>query len=208
MALGNVAWGVPIEENFRYQGNLLHQVHPYTVLTGLLVVAMFLMHGAIYLVMKTEGDLNARVRTWVRPSIIAFVILYVVATMATLLYLPHMTDPFRAQPLLFLVPGLSVLAIANIPREIHHGREFRAFVSSSVAMLLLLVLFGIGMFPELIHARPDESLSMTASNSSSSLATLRTMLIMAAIGMPLVLSYTFHIYRVFQGKVKLDSMSY
>lgn len=208
VALGNVAWGVPIQENFLYQGNLLHQVHAYTVLTGLLVVSMFLMHGSIYLVMKTDGDLNARVRTWVRPTIIGFVILYVVTTMATLMYLPHMTEPFRAQPLLFLVPALSVLAIANIPREIHHGREFRAFLSSSIAMLLLLALFGIGMFPELIHARPDPSLSMTVHNSSSSLLTLRTMLIMAAIGMPLVLAYTFHIYRVFQGKVELDSMSY
>jgi len=208
VALGNVAWGVPVQENFLYQGDLFAQIHPYTVLTGLLVVAMFLMHGAIYLVLKTEGELNARVRTWVRPSIIAFVILYVVTTMATLLYLPHMTEPFRNHPVLFLVPALTVLAIANIPREIHHEREFRAFLSSSVAMALMLALFGIGMFPELIHARPDPSLSMDIYNASSSQLTLKTMLIMAAIGMPLVLAYTFHIYRVFQGKVKLDSMSY
>jgi cytochrome d ubiquinol oxidase subunit II len=208
VALGNVAWGVPLQENFRYTGSLLAQVHPYTVMTGLMVVAMFLMHGAIYLVMKTDGDLNARVRTWVRPTIIAFIIMYVVVTMATLLYLPHMAEPFRDFPVLFLVPALSVLAIANIPREIHLGREIRAFLSSSVAMVLLLTLFGIGMFPELIHSRPNPSYSMTAFNAASSLKTLQTMLIMAAIGMPLVLAYTFHIYRVFKGKVKLDSMSY
>ncbi|MDD5718268.1 MAG: cytochrome d ubiquinol oxidase subunit II [Candidatus Krumholzibacteria bacterium] len=208
VALGNVAWGVPLTAGFRYQGDLWQQIHPYTVLTGLLVVAMFLMHGAIYLVLKTEGELNARVRTWVRPTIIAFIMLYVVVTMATLLYLPHMADPFREQPLLFLLPAFSVLAIANIPREVHHGREFRAFLSSAVAMLLLLALFGVGMFPELIHARPDPALSMTLHNAASSTKTLQTMLIMAAIGMPLVVAYTFHIYRVFQGKVKLDSMSY
>ena len=208
VALGNVAWGVPLEENFRYQGSLLHQVHPYTVLTGLLVVSMFLMHGAIYLVLKTDGELNAKVRTWVRPTIIGFILLYVVTTMATLLYLPHMSAPFRDNPVLFVLPALSVLAIANIPREIHHGREFRAFLSSSVAMVLLLALFGAGMFPELIHARPQPEFSMTAYNASSSTKTLQTMLIMALIGMPLVIAYTFHIYRVFQGKVKLDSMSY
>ncbi len=208
VALGNVAWGVPIGADFNYHGNLLHQIHPYTVLTGLLVVAMFMMHGAIYLMLKTEGELNERVRGWVRPSIIAFILLYVVVTMATLLYLPHMAAPFRDHPVLFLVPALSVLAIANIPREMHHGREMRAFLSSSITMLLLLLLFGIGMFPELIHARPDPELSMTAFNASSSQLTLKTMLILAAIGMPLVLAYTIHIYRVFQGKVKLDSMSY
>jgi len=64
------------------------------------------------------------------------------------------------------------------------------------------------MFPELIHARPQPEFSMTAYNASSSTKTLQTMLIMALIGMPLVIAYTFHIYRVFQGKVKLDSMSY
>jgi cytochrome d ubiquinol oxidase subunit II len=90
----------------------------------------------------------------------------------------------------------------------HHGRHWRAFVSSAAAMVFLLSLFGIGMFPELIHARPDPELSMTAFNASSSTRTLKTMLILAGIGMPLVLGYTFHIYRVFQGKVKLDSMSY
>ena len=208
VALGNVAWGVPILANFRYHGDLAAQIHPYTVLTGVMVVAMFMMHGAIYLVMKTEGDLNARVRTWIRPTIIAFIICYVVVTMATLLYLDHMASPFRENPVLFIVPALSVLAIANIPREIYHGRELRAFVSSSLAMVLLLVLFGIGMFPELIHARPDPANSMTAFNASSSPLTLKTMLIMACIGMPLVVGYTLHIYRVFQGKVRLDSMSY
>ncbi|PID80834.1 cytochrome d ubiquinol oxidase subunit II [bacterium DOLZORAL124_64_63] len=208
VALGNVAWGVPLEEGFRYQGNLLAQVHPYTILTGLMVVAMFMMHGSIYLVMKTEGELNTRVRTWVRPAIIAFIILYVLVTVFTLLSLPHMVQPFRAYPVLFLVPALSVLAIANIPRAMTRGLELQAFVSSAAAMALLLGLFGIGMFPELIHSRPDTSLSMTVYNASSSHLTLKTMLILAAVGMPLVLGYTFHIYRVFRGKVKLDNMSY
>ncbi len=103
---------------------------------------------------------------------------------------------------------LSVLAIANIPRAVHHGRELQAFLSSAAAMVLLLVLFGIGMFPELIHARPEGAGSMTIMNASSSRLTLQTMLIMAALGIPLVLGYTFHIYRVFKGKVRLDSMSY
>jgi cytochrome d ubiquinol oxidase subunit II len=208
VALGNVAWGVPLEENFRYRGDLIAQLHPYALLIGLMVVSMFMMHGAIYLVMKTEGELNERVRSWVRPTIITFLIMYVVVTMATLLYVPHLAEPFRERPWLFVVPGLSVLAIANIPRAVHHGRSFEAFGSSAASMALLLTVFGIGMYPELIHSRPDPSLGMTVRNSSSSLMTLRTMLVMAAIGIPLVLGYTLHIYRVFRGKVELDSMSY
>jgi cytochrome d ubiquinol oxidase subunit II len=208
VAMGNVAWGVPLEANFRYQGNLMAQLHPYAILTGVTVVALFAMHGAIYLVLKTEGELNERVRGWVRPTIIFFIVMYVLTTLATLLYLPRMAEPFREHPALFLVPMASVLAIANIPREVHRGRPLWAFLSSSAAIAFLLGLFGIGMFPELIHARPDPQYSMTAYNASSSPKTLRVMLIIALIGMPLVLGYTSHIYRIFRGKVKLDSMSY
>jgi len=208
VSLGNMVWGVPLGANFSYQGNLLHQLHPYALLVGVTVVALFRMHGAIYLVMKTEGELNEQVRSWVRPSIIFFIIMYLLTTLATLLYAPRMAEPFRENVWLFLAPIGSVLAIANVPREMHHGRELNAFLSSSLAIVLLLALFGIGMFPELIHASSDPALSMTAYNASSSPATLKTMLIMAGIGMPLVLGYTFHIYRVFRGKVKLDSMSY
>ncbi|MCB1183069.1 cytochrome d ubiquinol oxidase subunit II [bacterium] len=206
VTMGNIAWGVPIDPDFGYRGSLVAQLHPYALLTGVTVVALFAMHGAIFLVMKTGGELNALVRGWVRPTIIFFVIMYGLTTLATLLYLPRLAEPFRAAPVLFVVPLLSVLAIANIPREVHRGREFGAFLSSSLATVLLLTLLGIGMFPELIHGTAGTSL--TAFNAASSPQTLRTMLILAGIGMPLVVGYTFHVYRVFRGKVELDSMSY
>jgi len=208
VAMGNVAWGVPIAEDFRYRGSLLAQLHPYALLTGVTVVALFMMHGAIYLVMKTDGELNAKVRGWVRPSVIFFLIMYGLTTFATLLYLPRMAAPFREYPWLFAVPVASMLAIANIPREMHHGREMGAFLSSAASMVLLLALLGIGMFPELIHGNGPSRTSLTAFNASSSQLTLKTMLILAGVGMPLVLGYTFHIYRVFRGQVELDSMSY
>ncbi|MBD3336257.1 MAG: cytochrome d ubiquinol oxidase subunit II [Candidatus Eisenbacteria bacterium] len=208
VALGNIAWGVPLDENFRYFGSLAGQLHPYALLTGVTVVSLFAMHGAIYLVMKAPGDLNQQVRGWVHPTIIFFIIMYVTTTLATLLYIPRMAEPFRDNPVLFSVPLASVLAIANIPREVHLDRPFRAFLSSGAAIVLLLLLFGIGMFPELIHSRPVGANSMTAFNASSSPLTLKVMLVIALIGMPLVLGYTAHIYRVFRGKVELDSMSY
>jgi cytochrome d ubiquinol oxidase subunit II len=208
VAMGNVAWGVDIGPDLGYRGSLAAQLHPYALLTGLTVVALFAMHGAIYLVMKTEGDLNRRVRGWVRPTIIAFVLLYAVVTLATLLYVPHLAEPFRRQPWLFVVPLASLLAIADIPREVHRGRELAAFLASSATILLLLLLLGIGMFPELIHGNGPSGTSLDCFNAASSPLTLRTMLILAGIGMPLVVGYTFHIYRVFRGKVKLDAMSY
>lgn len=208
VAMGNLARGVPITPDFSYRGSLLQQLNPYALLTGVTVVAMFMMHGAIYLVMKTEDGLNERVRGWVRPTIIFFMLMYAMQTFATLLYLPRLAEPFRAQPWLFLVPVASLLAIANIPREVHRGREMAAFISSSAAIVLLLVLLGIGMFPDLIHGTGPSGTSLTCFNAASSPLTLKTMLILAGIGMPLVVGYTIHIYRVFRGKVKLDAMSY
>jgi cytochrome d ubiquinol oxidase subunit II len=208
VAMGNLAWGVSVAPDFSYRGNLLHQLHPYALLTGATVVALFMMHGAIFLVMKTDGELNVRVRGWVRPTIVAFTLMYVMQTLATLLYVPRLAEPFRTQPWLFIVPVASLLAIANIPREMHRGRELAAFLSSSAAIVLLLLLLGLGMFPELVHGNGPSGTSLTCFNAASSPLTLRTMMVLALIGMPLVVGYTFHIYRVFRGKVKLDAMSY
>lgn len=208
VAMGNIARGVPIMPDFGYRGSLAQQLNPYAVMTGVTVVALFMMHGAIYLLMKTEGALNERVRGWVRPTIIFFMLMYGLQTLATLLYVPRLAEPFRTQPWLFVVPVASILAIANIPREVHRGREMAAFLSSSAAIVLLLVLLGLGMFPDLIHGNGPSGTSLTCWNAASSPLTLRTMLILAGVGMPLVVGYTIHIYRVFRGKVKLDAMSY
>jgi cytochrome d ubiquinol oxidase subunit II len=208
VALGNIAWGIPLDEHFEFTGTFLGLLNPYALLVGVTAVALFMMHGAIYGVMKTEGELQSKIRGWVRNTIIFFIICYAVTTLATLLYVPHMADKFTLHPTLFVVPLLSLLAIANIPREIHHGREFRAFLSSSIAIALLLILFGIGMFPDLILSNPDPANSLTIHNAASSAKTLKIMLIIALLGMPLVLSYTFSIYWIFRGKVKIDKMSY
>jgi cytochrome d ubiquinol oxidase subunit II len=128
--------------------------------------------------------------------------------MATLLYVPNMTENIRDHPWLFIVPVLNMLAIANIPREIHHGREFRAFLSSCASMAALLATFGLDMYPHLLLSKPDLANSLTIYNAASSAKTLEIMLIIALLGMPLVVAYTVAIYWIFRGKVRLDAHSY
>jgi cytochrome bd ubiquinol oxidase subunit II len=208
IALGNIAWGIPLDPQHEYAGSFLGLLHPFPIVVGITTVALFMMHGSIYVVLKTEAELQARARGWVRNGIIFFVICYAITTLFTLLYIPHMTDTIRSTPSLFLVPILTILAIANIPREIHLGREFRAFLSSSLAVVALLALFGIGMFPYMIYSQPNPENSLTIYNAASSSETLKTMLIIALIGMPMVLAYTVSIYWIFRGKVKLEKTSY
>ncbi len=208
IALGNLAWGIPLTVEGEYAGGFWTLIHPYSVGMGITTVALFMMHGAIYGVLKTEGALYEKIRTWVNRTIIFFIICYVTMTMATLLYLPHMTVLIKKYPVFFLLPFANMLAIANIPREIYHRRDFNAFLSSCMAMIALMALFGIGMYPDMIFSRPFPEYSLTIYNSASSQKTLGIMLTMALIGMPLVLAYTISIYWIFRGKVKLDPNSY
>ena len=208
IAFGNIVWGIPLDAQREFAGTFFDLLSPFALLVGITTVALFMMHGAIYVVLKTEGELHNLMRGWVNNAIIFFVICYATTTMATLLYLPHMARFFREYPALFIVPLGTMLAIANIPREIHHGRDFLAFLSSSAAIAGLMLLVAVGMFPNLVLSRPDPSLSLTIYNAASSPKTLKIMLIIAAIGVPLVLAYTTSIYYIFRGKTKLDPMSY
>jgi cytochrome d ubiquinol oxidase subunit II len=101
-----------------------------------------------------------------------------------------------------------MLAIANIPREIHRGCDGRAFISSCVAMIALMGLFGLEMYPNLVLSNPNPAHSLNIYNASSSPKTLGIMLTIALLGVPIVLAYTVSIYWIFRGKVKLDRMSY
>ena len=208
VALGNIALGVPLGADKEFAGTFFGLLNPYSIIVGITTVAIFMMHGAIYIVMKTEGELHDKIRGWVNNTIIFFVICYVTTTMATLIYLPHMTDSFKDHPEFFILALLNMLAIANIPREIHHKKDFNAFLSSCASIFALLALFAIGIFPNMVLSNPNPEYSLTVYNAASSEKTLTIMLIIAAIGVPFVLAYTVSIYWIFRGKVKLDSTSY
>ena len=119
-----------------------------------------------------------------------------------------MLENLKALPILFMVPALAFLAVANIPREIYHGRDFRAFLSSCCAMAGLLATFGIGVYPNLIVSNPVYENSLNIYNAASSATTHGIMLVIAILGMPIVIAYTVSIYWIFRGKVQLDAHSY
>jgi len=208
VALGNIAWGVPLDERGEFAGTFLGLLKPYPLLVGVTTVALFMMHGAIYGVMKTEGALHDKLRVWTMRCIIFFVICAVTLTMATLLYVPHMAARMRGNPWLFSVALANMLAIANVPREFHHGRDRMAFFSSCGAIITLMALFAVNIFPNMIFCPEHPEYSLTIYNAASSAKTLGIMLVIAGIGVPAVVAYTVCIYWIFRGKVKLDRVSY
>ena len=208
VALGNLIYGAPLSPDHEFAGTFFGMLHPYALLIGMTTVALFMMHGAIYVVLKTEGPLHEKFRGWVNNGVIFFIICYATATMATLIYIPHMTASMKEYPILFGVALLNMLAIANIPREIHKRADFKAFLSSAAAVAALLALFGLGIFPNLVISNPNPENSLTIYNAASSPRTLAIMGTIALIGIPLVLAYTATIHWIFRGKVKLTNSSY
>lgn len=209
VTMGNLIRGIPLDSNKEFVGDFFSLLDPYVFLVGMLAVAVFFMHGAIYILMKTEGQLHDKMRAWVNPSIIFFIITYATVTMATLIYMPHMTKAIQDRPVFFFIAIANMLAIANIPREVSKGRDGWAFISSCANIILLMALYAVGTYPNVIRAINDpENLSLTIFNSSSSQKTLEILLLIAIIGIPMVIAYTFAIYWIFKGKVKLDSTSY
>jgi cytochrome d ubiquinol oxidase subunit II len=208
IALGNIVTGIPLGADKEFAGIFFDLINPYTIMVGITTVALFMMHGTIYVAMKTEGELQNILKGWINNTIIFFVITYVTITNATLIYYPNMSQHFVDYPILFIVAILNMLVIANIPREIHHGREFRAFMSSAATIASAMMLFAIGIFPNLVLSNPNPEFSLNIYNAASSQKTLGIMLTIAVIGIPFVVAYTVSIYWIFRGKVKLDATSY
>jgi len=208
VALGNMVIGIPLDAHYEYLGGFFNLLNPYALIVGVTTVAVFAMHGSIYLVLKTEGELQMMVKGWAKSATIAFGVCYGLLTMATFVFAPHMGDRIRQSPWLMVLPLISFLAIANIPREITAGRESRAFVSSSIGIASLLALFGLGTYPFLVISSPNPENSLTVQNSAATQPTLTVMTSIAFLGIPFVLAYTIAIYRIFRGKVDVARLHY
>ncbi len=208
VAGGNVMAGMELGPKFMYEGSLRHQVYWYPIMVGLLTVSLFALHGAIFLFLKTEDELQRRVRQAINPLFYSFASTYVLVTLATWWHVPHATENIAANPILWMVPVLNALAVLNIPRAMHWGNPGYAFFSSSMVIVALASLFSVAIYPNFMLSTIDPTYNITLENSRSSRGTLQTMLIIASIGIPCVLSYTVIIYWIFRGKVKLDPTSY
>ncbi len=208
VVLGNILIGMALNENFVFTGNWLEFLNPYALTVGLTSLALFMVHGAIYLTMKTEGKLFKQISRLLWRSILVFVGLFLVISIISILYFPHLTDKFRSSPVLFVVPLLAFLCIANVPRLAKKGKYLRAFVFSSMSISLLLILVAIELYPAILLSTSDPANTLTIYNAASSDKALGIMLTITAIGFPLVITYTVFVYRTFWGKVKLDESSY
>ncbi|MHB8971922.1 MAG: cytochrome d ubiquinol oxidase subunit II [Pirellulaceae bacterium] len=208
VGVGNAMMGVPLTERGVYAGDLFNLLNPYAASVGFLAVAMFLMHGSIYLHLKTTGKLRDRIDRWMWSSYGLFVAMYLVVTLATWLVVPRAAAPFENYRLAWLVVAINVAAVSGIPYALVRHWSGRAFFASCLTVSSLVLLLGLTLYPNLVTSTPNPEHSLTIYTAASSQKTLGIMLIVAIMGMPFVIAYTAIIYWVFRGRVATGSEDY
>ena len=205
---GNLLGGVPVDTEGRLHASVLSLFGPYPISVGLLAVAGATLHGAAFLQLKLEGELEARARRFAFIAFFVFVGLLCSVTVTTFVYAPHALRHFSHYPIAWALPSIGALATFNVLRALVYERPREAFASTSITIVMLCALFGVAMFPHLLHSSESRQASLDLWESSSSSATLFTMSIIALIGAPLVIVYTVIVHYVFRGRVKLGKFSY
>jgi cytochrome d ubiquinol oxidase subunit II len=211
VAIGNILKGLPVELK---DGKVISSItflgllNPYSILIGLLSLVLLLLHGAVYMTMKSEGAQRKRLVDWVNKSWIAFVMLYFFASVETFFTSPYLIQGILRNPVFWILFILLFVSVFYIQVANKSGKHGLAFLSSSVMIAAIMGLIALSLFPRLVPSNINLANSLTIYNSSSTQRTLKVMLIIALIGMPVVIAYTIFVFRIFKGKVIINKDSY
>lgn len=207
VAFANIFQGIPIDGKGIFQGNVLMLFNPYGLLGGVLFVLLFVQHGAIWLAIKSDGDLHenaVQVSRKIWPILLAVAVIFLVYTkFATRLY-----DNYLANPLLFLVVLLTVAGLLGSRFFMAGQAFFKAWFSSALTIVGTTFFGVIGLFPNLFPSSLDPAWSLTAFNASSSPLTLRIMLAVVLLFVPVVLAYQIWAYNLFKTRVNKQELTY
>jgi cytochrome d ubiquinol oxidase subunit II len=207
VAFANIFQGIPIDQNGVYQGNLLTLLNIYGLLGGVLFLMLFMVHGAIWLAIRSEGDLHNRAastaaKLW--PVLVGIAVVFlVVSAFTTGLY-----NNYLAYPFLFAVILAAVAALFAIRIFLAQKAYFKAWFASAATIVACTFYGVIGLFPTMFPSNIDAAYSLTAHNASSSPLTLKIMLVVVILFVPLVLAYQIWAYYLFSGKVREEEMVY
>jgi cytochrome d ubiquinol oxidase subunit II len=216
-ALANVIRGVPLQEdgyfflplwtNWRVgpQPGILDW---YTVIGGVVALVALSIHGALYLAVKTEGDLQVRARKFVGRFWTVLLVITIISLVATIAVRSDALTNYYAYPLAFVVPVCVLGSLGGIFYFSRQKSDRWAFASSCVYLVSMLVGAAISLYPRLLPSSDYLGHDITVQNALSAPYALRVGLIWWSIGMVLAIIYFVVIYRMFRGKVTLDGGGY
>lgn len=202
VALGNVMVGIPLDKGMNFTGNFFTLLRPFPIVVGLLGLNAILLQGTTYAAAKTNGDLQKRAGNLTGKLRISFILFFVLSFILAVIYIPGALKKIPAYPAAILV----LIGWILIERFNRQGKEGPAFLMSSLSFLGLWGIVGALHFPYLVRASNDLALSLTIHNASSTALTLKVMLLITLIGMPLVLFYTYYIFKTFKGRIKIKQI--
>lgn len=208
LVMANLIHGLPINEKGECIHNSCDLFSPYTTILGIFTVLLFMLHGTLYLKLKTEGELQEKLGRWAMRLFCGFSLYWIFMNGYTLFVEHHVMQLVRQEPLLMPFGALGLVALVCLYYSLKKGYDGYAFISSCANILSLVLLFALGTYPNLIRSSFNPNFSLTIYNSSSSPFTLKVVLGMACAGVPLFIFYLTYSYKVFKGKVEIDTMSY
>jgi cytochrome d ubiquinol oxidase subunit II len=207
VAFANIFRGLPIDAAGIYQGNLLTLLNPYGLAGGVLFVLLFVMHGSLWLAVKTEGDLQTRAANMARrlwPVLLVVAALFLLATrLATPLF-----NNYYNRLVLLLLPTLAVASLIAVAVFLRQAAWWKAWFASSLTIVTVTLFGVVGLYPNLFPSSLDPAASLTAFNSASSPLTLKIMLGVALTFVPLVIAYQVWVHVLFKGKIKDQDVTY
>jgi cytochrome bd ubiquinol oxidase subunit II len=208
VAIGNILLGLPIDVHGTYHGTFLGLLNPYALVVGAVSLSMFVMHGAIYMTLKSEGTLQKKMIRRAHNSWKIFVLIYFIATIMTIFSGRWLFESLMGFPIFWVLLAVLFAAIIYIPIGLKLEKFGNTLTASALMIATMILLMALSLFPKLVPSSIDLNYSLTIYNASSTPRTLETMLIIALIGVPIVVGYTIWIYRIFKGKVIIDKDSY
>ncbi len=214
-ALGNVVRGVPLDgssyffeplwTNFQL-GDHTGILDWYTILVGVAAPLALMMHGALWVQLKTSGAVRERAKraaAWAWWGVLVFTPLL---TMVTLRVQPQVLANFHTWPAGYVLPAIAIAGLAGVQFELRRRNEMNAFLASCGYLLGMLTSVVFGVYPMVLPAR-NPAYSLTVTNAKAGAYGLKIGLVWWVIGMILAAGYFIYVYRTFAGKVSTDTDS-
>lgn len=236
VAFGNLLLGLPfsLDETLRafYTGSFWQLLMPFPLLCGVVSLSMLMMHGAIYLELRTEGVIQQRARkaatltgsicalgfaaagVWIATSIEGFHITSMPDAGSVFSPLAKTVEKipggwmsnYHTYPWMIAAPAAGFIGILLANLQARAGRQFLAFFFSSCAVTGIILTAGLSMFPFIMPSSTVPQSSLTLWDAASSHRTMSVMFIVAIVFLPLITLYTSWVYRVMRGKVTVKSI--
>lgn len=234
VAFGNLFLGLPfhIDAMARpvYTGSFFQLLHPFALVAGLVSLSMLLMHGSTYAALKVEDPMGLRARKVGQRAALVLLATFTLAGIWLAVGVDGLRiagevqtngpsnpllktvesaswlENYARYPAMLIAPAMVYVMTLITMGLLHLNRPGLGFISSALAVAGVILTAGFSLFPFLMPSRTDTASSLTVWDASSSLLTLKIMLIATLIFMPIILAYTSWVFRVLRGKITLEHM--